>query len=269
MGGISKFEAENLLSHIDFYQNKLIELEIPIPKNISTNVKSLHKNKYIVEHIEEHIKGRSLREIFSDKRVSDRKCLKLCEILLGYYIKVKNDNRNISIDPPLSNFILSKGDFKHPKVYYVDFMPPRQQTLDRWIVEYPGPKDSDLQKLHHKRHFTDFHYQIVFIQMCRDRISLKREIESLFFEILNSRVMKYISTPRDVNQMFNLLNSAEVYNIDYIRNIALEMWYQNIITKTDFFAVYNQTHIEEGSGKLPENNDLDDVVRFLLNKLNK
>lgn len=146
-------------------------------------------------------------------------------------------------------------------------MPPRQRTLGNWIVEYPGPKKLSIQNYHYKRHFTDSQFQVIYVQMCKGRISLRKSLIDIFVKNFSKVVLKHIKTPSTVPALFNLLNSCNIKDVDYLRNIALELLFLDVISKTEFENIYHQTHIQEGSGDLPTEDELANLNIFLLNKL--
>ena len=73
-------------------------------------------------------------------------------------------------------------------------MPPRQQTFDYWVVEYPGPKKLELQNYHYKRHFTDSQFQVIFVQMCKENI-VKKNLNRNVCQTFSKKALKHIKTP--------------------------------------------------------------------------
>ncbi len=260
-------EAENLKEHILFYKRELNRLKVPNPELMSCKIKEVSRNKYLLVMREEKIKGRSISEMSQDKTISDKQYLGYLRKILTYYISVDTRGRKISLDPPLSNFILGYNNKDQKNIYYVDSMPPRQQTFDYWVVEYPGPKKLELQNYHYKRHFTDSQFQVIFVQMCKERISLRKILIEMFVKTFSKKALKHIKTPGTAPAIFNLLNSCQIKDIDYIRNIALELLFLNIISRDDFENIYKQTHVQEGSGNLPKSEELVNLNIFLLNRL--
>lgn len=260
-------EAENLKEHISTYKKELNLLKIPNPQLVSCQIENITKDKYSVILKEEKIKGDTIAELATNEKVSDNQCLKYFDQILKYYINVIAGGRKISLDPPLSNFILGYNSKGLNNIYYIDSMPPRQRTLSNWIVEYPGPKKLSIQNYHYKRHFTDSQFQVIYVQMCKGRISLRKSLTDIFIKNFSKVVLKHIRTPSTAPTIFNLLNSCNIKDVDYIRNITLELLFLNVISKTEFENIYRQTHIQEGSGDLPTKDGLANLNIFLLNKL--
>lgn len=260
-------EAENLKEHILFYKKELNILKIPNPQLKSCKIEEFSNDRYILEIKEEKIKGETISNLVSNNKLSDSEYLKYCKQILEYYVKVFANGSKISIDPPLSNFVVGNNNKGQNNIYYVDSMPPRQQSFNHWIVEYPGPKVLKLQNYHYKRHFTKSLFQVVFVQMCRLKVLLRKELVKIFVNTFSANVLNYIKTPDTAASIFNLLNSCNISDIDYIRNIALELLYLNIISENEFSNIYKQTHIQEGSGDLPDQKELTNLNIFLLTKL--
>lgn len=266
IAGLNFYEAEKLIEHLRYYDQTLTRLGILHPKIFKIETINISNGRYGVTIKEERVKGETVDKLLLNSKISDKICLGLCKTVLDYHMRVRADGRKISLDPPLANFIVS-GNGK--KIYYVDLMPPRQQTKNKLILECPGPKDRGSQKYNFIRHFTDFQFQVIFIQMCRNRIQLRRKFEKLIAEGINKNSLKYFAVPKDINQMFNLLSSGEIINVDYLRNLALELWFQRKISKKDFHKIYLKTHIAEGTGEIPNKQTLKNVRNFLIGSILK
>lgn len=259
--GASLIHARRLKSNIIAYEKELRRLKITHPTIFDIKLIKVDNDGYNVFTQETAIEGTTLDQHFSDKNVTDDECLKIANSILSIYQKIRESGRKIAIDPPLQNFILSKDS---QEIYYIDLMPPRQQLHNRIVLEYPGPESKSLQEYNYLRHFTDYQFQSVYVQFCKYRIHLRREFETLFRSMFSEKIYKYISTPYDLSLIQNLLRSTKITSVDFMRNIALELWYQSKITKSDFDKIYLNTHIMEGSGQIPTENKMDQVSKELI-----
>lgn len=264
--GASLMCAKRLKSDIIRYEGELKKLKIKHPTIFEIKLLRVKNDGYNVFVREQIIQGTTLDRYFSDINVTDAECVSVAKNILLIYQKIIKSGRKIALDPPLSNFILSIDD---RNIYYVDLMPPRQQMRSRLVLEYPGPKAKFLQEYNYLRHFTDYQHQSIYVQFCKYRIHLRRKFQYLFSSIYSENILNYISTPNDLHQICNILKSSKIISVDFLRNIALELWYQGKITKNEFDQVYLETHIMEGSGQIPDNDKMDRVSNFIMNSIQK
>lgn len=259
-------QAQLIVKGIWNFEQKLTQLNIYHPKVFSIKITGDNDSGYSITTWEERIKGKTVGQLLIDDRTSDKVCIKLCREVLNLHMIVRASGREISLDPPLANFMVPNNNHN---IYYVDLMPPRQQAKNKLILEFQGVKKQTLISYNYRRHFTDFQFRVIFVQMCRNRIRLKRKLERLFKEIIPKNCIKYIMIPKNVNQIFNVLNAGEIDDIDYLRNISLELLFQGIISKKDFGNIYSKTHIAEGTGETPNRQILQSIRGFLITNIKK
>ncbi len=167
----------------------------------------------------------------------------------------------ISLDPPLTNFCVTKDN----NIWYVDLMPPRQKREDgSYLSELPPPLSEDSEALLIDRYFTKSgQAQIIYAQSLRNLIPLGVPIEKIkgtICEILGETAGRAIDMNQD--KILQIIQQPKQSDTDQIRIIAAEQYEKGNLEGMILKKIYEICHVGIG-GIFPQQEDLQRAVNLL------
>ncbi len=259
-------KAVELIQYHKRYQQ--IGLEIGISINPSFDIyitENKNKTRAYINEIQPYVKT-NLAELLSNLSTEEE----ILPILKKYFLMLKrvwDNNFIISLDPPLSNF----GFDENNVMKYFDFYPAYQKKEDGSYFIWPHPHINSPELLFlENRYFKSTQIWMIYAQLMKvfskkKAISIDK-VKNLVGAYLGNEA--YILIDYKKIRIEKILNTIKPVTGDLLRVIACNMCFENKISCSQLFKIFELTHID-AENKLPSIEKLFSVVNIIKDSLNQ
>ncbi len=263
--GFEPSAAVRMIDHMRTFVELAGSIGVPVAFPVGHYIENNHVEGLVnLVEVVRHV-GPDLKELIDSPAVGDAEVARFLDGYLAIFRRVWEADFPISLDPPPANFCVT-GD---NTLCFIDCMPPRQKLADgRLLSEMPDPPESSRSFIE-SRYFTVLQSRVIYAQLLRSlfgRTIRPLEIKELMGKHLGPVAVSLITL--DCSTKERLLVSPQPTDVDMLRIMAGEAYFDGIISRDQMNAVYHSAHIATGGG-LPSPEELRPACDILRNAYEK